>query len=466
MFPIQLKILACCCIFMLLTASYYAKAQTHLPLTNGKHRDLFGALNQNPADWESCSSLYLSPFATHAWLGGSQSVFGFDAITGLSKQVIREKIINNVPSSTGWAGMNVYGPALFIPLNKKFAVSFSTKIRLFANYWNVDGRLLSEINESHTKQQVYPYSLNPFQQMQESMFSSSELATNIMATLYAVKKHTLRFGASAIVAKGLAHTSLKARLNGGTVNQVPHNTNLVYLKDSQGEISTFSSGKIFKQQKLANLFKGSASLLANLGLVYEYKNKESDSNYQLKIALSVSDIGKMKFSPDSAYSKAYNVEIHNNSLFFNYEFDNLEFYKVSEILDKFPERFVKVKNHQKEYRITTPTVFRLNIDYVFSHQFACSWATQLGLSKQHTIEAQYNYNSVTLTPRYETNKYSIYAPIGVQTNTGWNSGCFISTGCLSIGSGNLFSSLLGNARQIDGYFALHFKLGNKNNTTN
>jgi len=373
----------------------------------------------------------------------------------------REKILGIQEGSTGWANISITGPSVLFTLGKRNTFSITTRGRVFANYWDVDGRLAAEVEETERVDQTYPYSVTPGKKMMTNVAAWSDFVLGFSRYLLVTEKHILKGGINLHYLTGLAHSSYDVRLNGGTVDLAPS-----YITGATGTINALNSGQLFNSRSPANLFKGNGSFSGDFGLSYQYRSDQTKP-YTLKIGLSITDIGGLSYSPDTVYSKSYDITIASpRSLYFNEQLSNVTFNHISIAFDRNPNSFKRKSVNTQNYNITLPTQLRLFADYQITSQYGLRGDLSAPLTSRHTTSSLQIPANIALTPRFEHRNLSVFLPLSYQNYTGFNTGVALGIGGFYIGSGSLLSSLVTHSRQMELYAGITITPGkNRSNKT-
>lgn len=442
-------------LLLLLLASLSGHSQSTYPGSR-----IFTDLLNNPADRENDSIRYLNLFSVYAQASGNHASLGIADWFQLNQQGIRENIVGIKNNATGFGNLAFTGPSLSLPLSTNTILTLSTRQRVWGNYSDVDGRLLAEIAEAQHINQSYPFSISSGQSMNMELAAWSELGISLTQTLFRKKRHTLRGGLRLYVLTAQAHTSATVLLDGGTVNQLDQPDLPVYLRGTSGSINTLSSGTLFDSPSFDALMHGRQRLAADLGFTYTYRVNPA-SQRRIKMGLSLTDIGKLSYRPDTLYSKAYDVTLEDNSLWFNQNLDDAAINQITEILDRenLAYAFQQTAVHHNDYTVSLPTTLRLFADYQHNAHYGIRADVHLGIDRSTDGPALHKPNELFLTPQYKSRHLQIDVPLSYQENAGIHAGLFLYSHRVGIGSQNLFTALAGDAQQAQLFLQLNVPLG-------
>jgi hypothetical protein len=231
-------------------------------------------------------------------------------------------------------------------------------MRIHANYGHVDGRLLSEIGEITKVEQSYPYRLPQIANMQTSIAAFSDVGASFSYQLANTGQHRLSVGGTVKYINGISHTSIDVSELTGTIRL--NSDHVSYITAATGTVSTLTAGKLFDQFSIGNLMKpGKASVGADLGLSYSYHPAPGDP-WKFRFGVSVTDIGKVRYKADSAYSKSYDIDIASDKrLYFNGSFNNSLFSRASRVFDSYPRYFTRTGRKTETYSVSLPTMLHV-----------------------------------------------------------------------------------------------------------
>jgi outer membrane protein OmpA-like peptidoglycan-associated protein len=183
--------------------------------------------------------------------------------------------------------------------------------------------------------------------------------------------------------------------------------------------------------------RSGSGLGLDLGFVYELK--KSPSEYKLRLGVSVTDIGSVKYT-NSANSQNYTLTTagHNTS----------ELQKQDgETYDDYFTRLktaglIVSKGVAPMAKVSLPTALHLNIDYdIFKRLFINADVLFNMVANSNPVNPNY-ITTFTVTPRLEKKWVSIYSPVSYNVEGQLNWGAGIRFGPLFVGSGSVLSSLL------------------------
>ena len=170
-------------LFLFLLLPFCARAQYSI----SRNQILVNYLS-NPANVSNDTLTYLNFMLVQMSVGGDKASLHLSDLFKPNTQMVREKIIGIGEGSTGFANLAVTGPSIFLQLGNQNTLSVTTRGRVYANYWDVDGRLTAEVEETERVKQTYPYSVTPGQKMMLNANAWSELGLGFSRILLITEK--------------------------------------------------------------------------------------------------------------------------------------------------------------------------------------------------------------------------------------------------------------------------------------
>lgn len=363
---------------------------------------------------------------------------------------LRSDILGTSSISTGTGGLDIMGPSVAFRAGRRLTVGFSTRMRIHANYGHVDGRLLSEIGEVTKVEQSYPYRLPQIARMQTSIAAFTELGATFSYELARNENHRLNVGGTLKYINGVAHTSIEVSELTGLIRL--NSDRVSFITGATGSVTTLTAGKLFDRFSPGNLAKPrKAGAGADLGFTYSYY-ASAGQPWKFRLGVSVTDIGKIHYKADSAFSKSYKIEIESDErLYFNHSFNNSLFSRTSRVFDSYPKFFERTASSDGDYTVALPTMLHVQADYRFSPQWLMNAAAGLSLNAKNDTYKLYQVPYVTLSPAWVKGKAIVSVPLAYQEYAGFTAGAALRYKGFTVGSNSLLSAIAGG-RQLDFYF--------------
>ncbi|WP_106528923.1 DUF5723 family protein [Chitinophaga niastensis] len=191
---------------------------------------------------------------------------------------------------------------------------------------------------------------------------------------------------------------------------------------------------------------------ADIGVIYEYrpdnggfgKYDHSDADdYKLRIGVSITDIGKIKYAKGANNTDLSLVKDNINP--------NDLTYKKKESLKQYAARLNKYFTplaSGPDFSMELPTALNLMGDYNIDSRFFVSANAVIALNAgKRNITKTSAMTQVMVTPRYETTMFGAYLPLVINHNGQADAGVGIRVGPLVLGSYTIFTNLF--ERRID-----------------
>ncbi|WP_033956098.1 DUF5723 family protein [Psychroserpens jangbogonensis] len=337
---------------------------------------------------------------------------------------------------------DVLGPSFMFNIDKKNSIGVITRARAFFNLNEFNGELFEAIEDD-------------FESDTDVVFDSE----NLNGTIHGWAEIGIAYGRILMdkpnhVMKG--GITLKYLLGAGALFAESPGLNGTYLRASetlvtQGNVNYNFTPGFDEDFDKSNLTSGFGM---DLGFTYQWHpNRESDSipmyrdKYKLKVGVSVTDIGSIKYE---------NAEF--NSYDMNAVVDASTFEDLEEFLD---DNYQNTQSF-KDVTIKLPTALRVLIDYRITNKFLVSANTTLSMVKRENELANSVNNSLTLTPRFETKWFSFFTPVSIRQFDDFAVGGGFRFGPLTVGSGSIFTNLISDrSRTADAFVALKIPLYRK-----
>lgn len=452
------------CIFLFVVVSLSAKAQSFQGYRTNNYTGVNGVFF-NPANIaDSRYKWDVNVFAIDGYAGNDQNTLKFKDITrSFNADSLKSKLLtSNGDNLTALSRIDILGPSFMFSASKKTSFAVTTRTRVWANATDIDGRLArAVIDAGEVNNANYPYNFNVSKGdvhtagWTELGLSWGQVLTN------SDSRHQLKFGLTAKYLAGVADAYLRqSNLNGSIVN-VGGQTQLTNMT---GSIQLNTTDANFADYKFRDFFKFNGhGFGGDVGIVYEYRPNTDYSEYEddrafnkykLRVGVSVMDIGEIKFKKSSNDAANYNVAIPPGGTFALSNFRDRSVSEYTDVLNASPY-FTNVGTGSTEYKISIPTTVQANVDYNINDRWFVNLAGQIATSKTQGLNL-YAFNSYTLTPRYDVERFGISVPINYNELTDFNAGISFRFGPVFLGSGSVITALFDNNKQADLHLGVRF----------
>ena len=412
--------------------------------------------------------------SANAFVGNDQSKLAFRDITRSFKGDSLKSILlrGDKPNLRSLVSADVFGPSVMFNTKSGSAFAFTSRSRVFSNAYGIDGALAkSIIDAGDANGNPYPVNFNSYPGSKLNTVGWTELGLSYATIL--TKKNSRNFLKAGLTVKYLAGTTNSYLTLNNLDGSVNNGVNGTYLTSTTGTVAINTTGADFNKYDFGDFFKFNGhGVGGDLGLVYEFRpaymtqpdtiyvDNHFANKYKLKVGISITDIGSIRFKKDDATSATYTVNIPVGQEFLLNQFKDKSISQYKAILDASPY-FTKIASTDSKYNVTLPTTLRADIDYNITRGFYVALGGQLALTKNNGKLSMYNYNSISLVPRYETKFFSVGLPFNYNELTHFNAGLSVRVGPVFFGSGSVITALIDNSKQADAHVGVVFGMPHK-----
>ncbi len=340
-------------------------------------------------------------------------------------------------------------PSFMVSINHKNAIAFTWNVR---NYANIDG----------VSQDLATLAYNQFQypnlfvtNLQNKNLSVQEMSWAEYGLTFAHvfkedNEHYFKAGATVKLLRGIQSAYMFVKdLNYNL--QTKDTLSLFQSTVNYGHSDNFNFDKVsVNGGKSAYSFDYSQSYPGfsfDIGAVYEWRphynsyeygkenerkswlEDKSKNKYKLKIGISATDIGSIKFKKGTT-SNDFNANVG----YWNLKPINPK--NVGELDDTLRGRFGSLNNNST-YRMNLPTAFSVQIDYNIWKNFYVNLTPYIAMQFKKNDTKVHDWSSVTLTPRWDHKWFGAFVPIQYNFLTGPRVGFAARIGPLVVGTTNL-----------------------------
>lgn len=410
-------------------------------------------------------------FGINAFAGNDKGEFKLKDITSNADN-FKNTFLGGNGNTNANLNVEVLGPSAMYSINRKSAIALTTRARIVSNLKDIDGNLVNSIINSDNN--AYPYTFTSKENSRIITNGWSEIGLSYAREIANKGAHYLKGGLTLKYLSGAGNNYLQMNQVNTTLNQDALKDS--YLENTTGTAIIGNSGAVIDDLSFKNLFgNGNNGIGGDLGLVYEYRpdynatytsNYKRDINkYKLRVGLSLLDVGKIKYHTNSNTSGGYAVHITGTDRFYLNQLKGKNSQEIKAILDANPAFFTPLTNAVKEsYYANLPSVLQADIDYHIAKGFFVSAGGQINLIDKNSLYSANQYNSVTVTPRYEGKVVSVYVPVNYSELTHFNAGLSLRIGPAYIGSGSIITAIA-KSKQADFHIGFRFGILQKTKKT-
>ncbi|WP_047247618.1 DUF5723 family protein [Maribacter thermophilus] len=420
------------------------KAQSYIGFLSDNYSGVHGVIS-NPANIAD------SRFKTDVNLVGASAFFSNDYVgVGLSDLMdsdfdydtdaeLSASTNNNIAGN-----VDVLGPAFMFNLTTKSSIAVFSRARAFVTLSEINGETIDDLDDGIDENRDFMVDEGNFYGAASGW---AEIGVTYAHVLYNKEQHFLKGGLSLKYLKGVGNIYTT-----GNDVQIAYDADGATLPDSStvgtltstGEINYGSSDDFEGDDYEFEMPNNASGFGVDLGFVYEwrpdYKNymttnadgtvhvQKDKNKYKLKIGLSVTDLGAVKY--DDGVEDTY--DITNSITEDDYEqYDGIE--------EKLENLYVLTSTEQG-IKSSLPSALHFNVDYNINKGFYVNLNTDISLKSTGSNIVR-NANILSLTPRFESKWFSFYLPFSTYQYSGFQMGAGFRAGPLYLGSGSLITSL-------------------------
>lgn len=461
-----------------LSCSAFANAQDFLGIRTSNYAGV-SSVFYNPANIADSRHRWdFNLVSAGATIGNDKATFKLsDLGKTLNLDSLKDKVFSaDAGSSNGFVSAAGYGPSFFFNLNKKSAIAFTSRARVMANIFDIDGKLANEIMDGAGNTN-YPYSIASAHNMLVNANGWTEFGASYAREILNKGAHYLKGGVSLKYLAGVANASLQINKLNATIDYDALEDD-AYLTNSSGTIGLDFGGVAVSTLETSDLLKfKSTGFGVDLGFVYEYRPDTSaamrngagdlrrDLNkYKFRLGVALLDAGSISYERDLDRSGGYTMQIGPSQRFYLRALADAGIDEFKDTLNKYPQFFAPVTGMSTgKYSVSTPATLQVNADYQVHKGFYLNLASQVSLLNSRTKwnSSQY-YSSVVLTPRIENSGFGFYLPVSYNSLTNVTAGASLRLGNFFVGSGSILSAALGGSKAADLFIGLHIGSLHKN----
>jgi len=341
--------------------------------------------------------------------------------------------------------VDVLGPSFMFNIGKKSSIAVFTRARAFVSGNEFNGEIIDDLDDSIDESQDFIVDEGNFY---ASGNGWAEVGLTYARELMNKEEHFLKGGLSLKYLKGFGN----AYVTGRNVT-IDYDADGATLPDSSTTGTLESTGDLF-YGRAANYDDDSYDYEVpdangfgvDLGFVYEWRPDYADyvvtgtdgetkvmkdkNKYKLKLGLSLTDIGAVKYKGGTIDS--YNV----NNTITQQDYDNIEGAEELQNLYTFTQATEDIK-------AGLPTALHFNADWNIQSHFYLNFNSDLSLRSVSRNSSRVA-NVLSLTPRFESKWFSFYLPVSSYQYSGLQIGAGLRAGPFYVGSGSLISTFTKN----------------------
>jgi len=373
--------------------------------------------------------------------------------TNFTANYLVEKIRSNDKSV--YLSNRISGPGFMLNVNHKDAIAISTGIRTYVNIDGVSPDLAKLIYKELNYPSLWVTNLQN-KNLNIQTMTWGEYALTYAHIFKEDNEHFFKAGATVKLLQGIQSAFI-------FIKDLDYNfKNSDTLSLFQSEVKYGHSDNFnFENQKLGGTNSGAqffdfsqatANIGADFGLVYEWRpnykkfkydlDGEKDlwylnkNKYKLKIGVSVTDLGVIKFKK-GATSGDFKADVN----FWNIKPINPK--TIRELDDTLHGRFGGARSGGEPYKMNLPTAISFQIDYNIWKDFYLNCMPFFALQFKNNETKVHDFSSISVTPRWDHKWFGAFIPVQYNVLDGYRTGLAIRLGPLVLGTSNILP-LIGN----------------------
>jgi len=342
----------------------------------------------------------------------------------------------------------IQGPSFMVNINRKNAIAFTSNVRTYVNIDGVSPDLAKLAYNEFKYPSLWVTNLNNKNLSIQEM-TWAEYGLTFAHVFKDDNEHYFKAGATVKLLQGIQSAYM-------FIKNLDYN---VYTKDT---LSIFSSDVSYGHSDNLNLTdvslgkKGTGTKVFDysqsypgvgfdFGAVYEWRpsylkykydmDGEKDlwrkdrNKYKLKVGLSVTDLGSIKFKKGPTSG-----DFHANTSLWNLK--PIDPKTLGEFDDTLKGRFVNT-NKSSTYKMNLPTAISVQIDYLIWKDIYVNLTPFIAFQFKKNDTKVHDISSITLTPRWDHKWFGVFIPVQYNFLDGFRAGAAVRLGPLVVGSSNL-----------------------------
>lgn len=443
-------------VITLLSSGLYA--QEHFSGISTSRRT--GIINAtiNPAELVNLKNNYeVNVFTFSANVANNKISFG-DLVGGVDN--FEEELFSGGEPVNMRVDVEILGPSFAFKIEKwAFAITSAAKVR--GNLVDIDTNLGSALTLDPITSSLITANVNSSYNQRVSATSWGEIGFSAARDLYETEEHKISGGITFKLLFPGTYANVSADKFKGTINTDVINDR-VYVTDAEATLNLAYSGSLGEgfdnTSDFAKFFAGGLNgISTDIGFNYQWKDADYDNEgYKLNAGLSFRNLGSMKFKDENNESKSYKLSVEGAEQLDLTQFEDAEGFQDFEAIFAANPQFFQIINTSKDFKVKTPALISAYADYRVHRRWYATAYFQQKLNKDGNNEQIAVQNMISLTPRYSTGFFEVYAPLANNEISGFTAGIGFRVGGFYIGSGSLLSAAISDTNQADAYLGFRF----------
>lgn len=433
--------------------SVFAFGQEHFNGISTSSRVGILNANYNPAELVNMNNKFeVGGLSFSANIGNDK--IGFSDI--FSDTSIEEKLFLGDGVVNLRADVEAYLPSFALKINK-WAFAISAKAQGKLDIVDVDTNLGNALSNSSISAIIGgSTTINSDNNQRLNGTTWGEISLMAARNVMNNEKYSLNVGATIKLLFPGSYANLGLDKLQGTITR--DISQQLYLSDANANLNIAYSGSLGNSftnfdDYSKSVFGGLNGLGADIGANFQWKdntNSNKKNAYKINAGLSIRNIGSMTFKEDNNQSSNYALSIQGNQSLNLNQFENVDsIEQIEQIL--LGSGFLTKQDGTKDFKVKLPTTINLYADFKVIPKIFVTGYLQQKVNKDSDNGQVTAQNTFTVTPRFVTNYFEVFIPIGSTEISGFNTGIGFRVGGFFIGSGSIVTALINDSKQADIY---------------
>lgn len=448
--------------FLFLLCAYFAKSQDFTGFNQSNYAGVTGVYQQPASIVDSrmvfdMNLIGLNIGAYNNYIGVKREAFKKEGswsnatFPAFEDTMFQQKYL--VPKDNGknksiYFNNRIAMPSFMVSLNRKNAIALTWNIR---NYVNIDGvsQQLADLIYSEFDYPSYWVTNLSNKNLSIQEMSWAEYGLTYARVLKEDNEHYLKAGVTVKLLRGIQSAYMFVKDLDYNIKN-PDTASIFQSKVNYGHSSNFEFGGVglngSSDPFSFDYTQSYPGVGFDFGLVYEWRPdylsykydmdgekdlwRKDKNKYKLKVGISATDIGSIKFKKGSV-SNDFNANVND------WNIHNLEYIStVGELDDTLSKRFGSTSS-SSTYKMNLPTAFSAQIDYQIWKDVYVNLTPYMAMQFKKNDTKVHDWSSITLTPRWDHKWFGVFIPVQYNFLNGVRFGTAVRLGPLIIGTTNL-----------------------------
>jgi len=439
-------------LFLCVASSLTSFAQEHFAGISTSSRGGILNASTNPAELSNLKSKY-EVGVLSASFALSNNQLTFDEI--INSDNFEENLFRDGKNVDLRFDAEIYGPSFAMKI-EKWAFSFVTKAYAKVNADDVNSTFGDAVTNGTFNSLTASAFIQNDQNQRLNGTTWGEIGFGVSREIYQDENHKFSAGANLKLLFPGSYANLGVNKFRGTL--VP-TAGGVGLTDASAGLNIAYSGELANDftdtsNYTKSLFGSLNGFAVDLGVNYQWKDETND--YKINAGVAFKNMGSMTFKSGNNSATNYTLDIQPGEVLDLEEFNNVESLEdIEDIL--LASGYLNAVANNRDIKVNLPSTFVAYADVKVIADVFVTLYTQQKLKEDADNDQITTQNVFSVTPRYTTGNFEVYAPLASNEISGFTAGVGFRYGGFFIGSSSAFTGLIGNGEQADVY--LGFRIG-------